>query len=219
MTLTCEGTRDCASFSHCSAVIRSTLTAFVVMVTAAPAQASVYAVEQQDGSWRVSQYNDNDPTVRVTPLDREKTIKVDRDVQQNDVTVKRYTLAGEARLAAYHKADREWLKRQARNGTLRSRGTHSFGRCVADLCLPEPGWEGRPPYPSMEEGRDFTYGFKTVTVKVDAPNPNYLKPRQPWYILSDRAKTPGGRWLIGTTVTMTKQEFNNYLLDLERRSP
>ncbi len=228
MNLTCESRDDGASLRHLSAVILSSLALSVLLTTAAPVQASVYAIEQKDGSWRVKKYNDNDPTVRVTQLNRDKTIKVDKDVELEDVRVVRYTSAGEARLAAYFKADRDWLKLHSRKGISQSKakpflGTCINGVCMADcingVCEPEPGFEGRPPFPAMEKGHDFTYGVKTVGVKVDAPNPDYLKSGQPWYILSDRAKKPGGRWLFGTTVKMTNQEFTNYLLYLERGTP
>jgi len=192
------------------------LFALLVAAGAIPVQAGVYAIEQKDGSWRVSMYDDDDPTVRVTQLDHNKTIRLDNKLQKLDDSLKQYTLAGEARLAAYFDSDREWLKR---NKMGIPGAKHFLGECINNVCLPEPGTEGRPPYPSMEEGRDFTYGFKTVTVKVDAPNPDYLKYRQPWYIVSDRAKRPGGRWLIGTTVEMTNQEFNDYLLYLESATP
>ena len=279
-------------------MIIAILIALLVTAGAIPVQAGVYAIEQKDGSWRVSKYDDDDPTVRVTQFDRNKTIRLDKKVQKLDDSLKQYTLAGEARLAAYFNTDQEWLKQQSRNRLGRSEAKHFLAECVNDVCLPEPGskgrppypsmeegrdftykkvqmgddslkqytltlagearlaayfdsdreWlkrnkmgipgakhflgecinnvclpepgtEGRPPYPSMEEGRDFTYGFKTVTVKVDAPNPDYLKYIQPWYIVSDRAKRPGGRWLIGTTVEMTNQEFNDYLLYLESATP
>ena len=194
------------------------LIALLVAAGAIPVKAGVYAIEQKDGSWRVSKYDDDDPTVRVTQFDRKKTIRLDKKVQKLDDSLKQYTLtlAGEARLAAYFDSDREWLKR---NKMGIPGAKHFLGECINNVCLPEPGTEGRPPYPSMEEGRDFTYGFKTVTVKVDAPNPDYLKYRQPWYIVSDRAKRPGGRWLIGTTEEMTNQEFNDYLLYLESATP
>ena len=195
------------------------LIALLVAAGAIPVKAGVYAIEQKDGSWRVSKYDDDDPTVRVTQFDRKKTIRLDKKVQKLDDSLKQYTLAGEARLAAYFNSDQEWLKQQSRNRLGRSEAKHFLAECVNDVCLPEPGSKGRPPYPSMEEGRDFTYGFKTVTVKVDAPNPDYLKYRQPWYIVSDRAKRPGGRWLIGTTEEMTNQEFNDYLLYLESATP
>ena len=76
------------------------LIALLVAAGAIPVKAGVYAIEQKDGSWWVSKYDDDDPTVRVTQFDRKKTIRLDKKVQKLDDSLKQYTLAGEARLAA-----------------------------------------------------------------------------------------------------------------------
>lgn len=51
-------------------MIRTTLTALALLGLLAPAQASVYAEQQKDGSWKVSRYDDGDPTVSVTYRDQ-----------------------------------------------------------------------------------------------------------------------------------------------------
>lgn len=51
-------------------MICTMLTALALLGLVAPAQASVYAVQQKDGSWKVSRYDDGDPTVSVTYRDQ-----------------------------------------------------------------------------------------------------------------------------------------------------
>ena len=86
--------------------------------------------------------------------------------------------------------------------------------CGSSCYWPEPGEEGRPEKPQLKAGIDFNYGTKTVTVKVNAPNPNRLKLNKSSITFSDRAKSPGGIWMVGTTVTMSAVEFNRYLIYL-----
>ena len=171
-----------------------------------PAHASVYAVQQPNGSWRVSRYNDGDATVKTTSRDLRKTIKVDKKITKKDRSNKIYTKAGWKKFDEYEQADDAWMNAPS-DGIF----TNKISYCGSGGCnYPKPGTWGRPAKPEFIEGVDFNYGMKTVTEKVDAPNPDYLRLREPDITFSDRAKSPGAMWLVGTTVTMSDAEFNRY---------
>lgn len=194
-------------------MIRKTLTALLLLVAAAPVQASVYAIQQKDGSWKVSKYNDNDPTVSMTYRDTNKTITVDGLVEEKDPT-RRFTESGKAKRAAYEKADKAWMKAGSRVGAtleLSVQRNIPNSYCAPSGCqYPKPGEWDRPPKPEMKEGADYTYGTRMVTRKVDKPNPNYGQLIEPRVHFSDKAKKPGGAWLVGTTVQMSDDQFHYY---------
>ena len=195
-------------------MIRTTLTALLLLIAAVPVQASVYAVQQKDGSWKVSKYDDGDPKVSTTYRDLNKTIKVDDRVEEKDPT-KRFTDSGKAKQAEYKKADSEWMSAGRRVGaTLETSVQRKLPNffCKPPLCArPKPGEWDRPPLPEMKEGADYTFGTKIVTRKIDKANPNYGQLGEPDISFSDKAKKPGGAWLIGTTVQMSNDEFHNYI--------
>ncbi len=89
--------------------------------------------------------------------------------------------------------------------------------CAPSGCkYPKPGEWDRPPKPEMKEGADYTYGTRMVTRKIDKPNSNYGQLKEPGIRFSDKAKKPGGAWLIGTTIQMSSDEFRNYIRYLYR---
>lgn len=197
-------------------MIRTTLTALLLLIAAAPVQASVYAVQQRDGSWKVSKYDDGDPKVSTTYRDIRKTIRVDDRVEEKDPT-RRLTESGKAKQAAYDKAEKEWFESGVRVGatletSVQRKVTNRFAYCGNGGCRhPKPGeWDRPAGPPEMKEGEDYTYGTRMVTRKIDKPNPNYGQLGEPDISFSDKAKKPGGAWLIGTTVQMSKDEFRNY---------
>ena len=181
-----------------------------------PAHASVYAVQQPNGSWRVSRYNDGDATVKVTSRVLRKTIKVDKKITKKDRSNKIYTKAGWKKFDEYEQADEAWKKADARVGatfenSIQVDRPNNVVWCGSGGCnFPKPGTWDRPAKPQFKEGVDFNYGMKTVTEKVDAPNPDHLMLTEPEITFSDRAKNPGAMWLVGTTVTMSDAEFNRY---------
>ena len=74
-----------------------------------PAVASVYAVQQPNGSWRVSRYNDGDATIKTTSRDLRKIIKVDKKITKKDRSDKIYTKAGWKKFDEYEQADDAWM--------------------------------------------------------------------------------------------------------------
>ncbi len=174
-------------------MIKKTLTALLFLITAAPVQASVYAVQQKDGSWEVRKYDDGDPKISITYRDLNKTIKVDGLVEERDPS-RRFTASGKAKRAEYERADQAWMDaKSGPNKTL----PNSVTWCGSGGCFyPNPGEEGRPQLPELKEGVDYTYGTRTVTGKIDKPNPSYGQLEEPVIFFSDKAKKPGGAWLM-----------------------
>ena len=122
-----------------------------------PAHASVYAVQQPNGSWRVSRYNDGDATVKVTSRDLRQTIKVDKKITKKDRSNKIYTKAGWKKFDVYEQDDEAWKWKAG------------WEWCGSGGCnYPGPGRSGRPTKPEFK-GVDFNYGMKTVTKKSMHP--------------------------------------------------
>ena len=63
--------------------------------------------------------------------------------------------------------------------------------CARSGCsYPKPGEWDRPPMPEVKEGKDYSYGTRMVTEKIDTPNPNYGQLKEPGIRFSDQAKKP-----------------------------
>jgi len=120
----------------------------VLALIAAPVEASVYAVQQRDGSWKVSKYDDGDATIKVTYRDLRKTIKVVEKVKKKDFGKKIYMKSGKDKVTAYEQADQAWKKAGTGeyweyNG-VRKEFTNERIFCGSSCYWPEPGEEGRP---------------------------------------------------------------------------
>lgn len=186
-------------------------------LTAKPSDASVYAVQQKDGTWKVSKYDDGDPTISITSRDMSKTIKVDGQKLVTDYSKKIYTDTGKLMLTSYEQADEAWMQTPLEMHRGPADVTPPLAYCGSGGCnYPTPGTFGRPAKPQLKKGLHFNYGTKKVSTKVDSPNPNYLQLEDPDISFSERAKKPGGRWIVGTTIQMPRGEFWEYMRYLER---
>ena len=185
---------------------------------AGPAQASVYATQNKDGSWTVRKYDDGNPKVQVTSRDMRKTIKVKefKDVEVPYQSRWKWTDAGKAKKTAYEKADQEWKNAGFRVGetlelSAQRRMPNKVAYCGSGGCnFPKPGEWDRPAKPNYKRGVDFNYGTKSERVRVTKPNPNYLQPGEPEVFFSERAAKPGGLPIIGKTERMSRSDFHNY---------
>ena len=187
----------------------------VEALTAKPANASIYAVEQKDGNWKVSKYDDNDPKLSITSRDMRKTIDIRKSRQVADKSTRILTAKGKEKQASHKQDYEEW--KLAPSPKMKGFTNAAYFCGMSGNCnWPRPGTKGSPAKPVLVVGTDFTYGKKEEKYTVQKPNPNYLKQKEPTISFTERARNPGGLWLIGTTKTMSSNEFWKYLRYLEQ---
>ena len=130
---------------------------FFLLALAPPVDASVYALELSNGSWRITKYDDGNPKFKLTYVDTEKTLSERRTRTVKDYTSREkvFTKSGQLKIKELQRKDIAW---HSKTLDIPGRYITTYGSyyCGASgrLCTPR-GTHGRPLEPEMTEGVDF----------------------------------------------------------------